>query len=129
MLAGFLGAMRQLQPGATFSCCVPFALDPLQKRFPTIEWFPYESATRLRCIAACDFWLGLGGSPFQSAQSRWFVDHLSADAEICQREHKLMFFLGVGVQTATELTDPAVRRLCARAAGIWTRDQASAERI
>jgi polysaccharide pyruvyl transferase WcaK-like protein len=129
MLAGFLGAMRTLAPRATFSCCVPFALDRLQRRFPAIEWLPCESAARARCIAACDFWLGLGGSPFQSAQSRWFVDHLAGELEMCTGARKPMFFLGVGVQSANELADPEVRRICAGAAGIWTRDPASAKLI
>ena len=129
MLAGFLGAMRTLEPRATFSCCVPFAHGPLQSRFPAVEWLPYESAARARCIAECDIWLGLGGSPFQSAQSRWFIDHLAGEVEFCTRAHKPMFFLGVGVQSTNELADPEIRRICARAAGIWTRDPASAERI
>ena len=129
MLAGFLGAMRTLAPAATFTCCVPFALEPLRQRFPEVDWLPYEEPARSRSIRACDVWLGLGGSPFQSAQSRWFVDHLVIEAQLCERESKPMFFLGIGVQTATELNLPDVRRLCARAAGIWTRDAASAERI
>jgi hypothetical protein len=121
--------MRTLAPDATFSCCVPFDLTPLLARFPTIEWLPYDSATRDRCIQACDVWLGLGGSPFQSAQSRWFVDHLVAEAAACSRGGKPMFFLGVGVQTTSELLVPEVAQLCARAAGIWTRDEPSAERL
>jgi hypothetical protein len=129
MLAGFLAAMRTLAPEATFSCCVPFALAPLQARFPAIEWLPYESATRERCTQACDLWLGLGGSPFQSAQSRWFVDHLAAEAAACARERKPMYFLGVGVQTGSELLVPEISRICAGAAGIWTRDDRTAERL
>src|ERR1044071_3659612 len=66
MLAGFLGAMRTLAPSASFTCCVPFALEPLRTRFPSIEWQVYDEAVRARCIAQCDVWLGLGGSPFQS---------------------------------------------------------------
>ncbi len=129
MLAGFLAAMRTLAPAARFTCGVPFALAPLQRRFPAIDWFALDDAARTRAIDACDIWLGLGGSPFQSAQSRWFVDHLVAESAACTRAHKPMFFLGVGVQTASELALPEVRRLCAHAAGIWTRDPASAERI
>src|SRR4051812_2379162 len=129
MLAGFLGAMRTLLPDAQFTCCVPFALEPLQRRFEAITWLPYEETTRARCIAECDVWLGLGGSPFQSAQSRWFVDHLVAEENLCARENKSMFFLGVGVQATAELTLPDVQRICARTAGIWTRDAASAERL
>lgn len=129
MLAGFLGAMRTIAPTATFSCCVPFPRAPLQKRFPAVDWLPYDDAARAHCIHTCDLWLGLGGSPFQSALSRWFVDHLVAEAGSCEREHKPMFFLGVGVQATSELSVPDVRRLCARAAGIWTRDAASAAHL
>jgi hypothetical protein len=129
MLAGFLTALRMLAPDATLSCCVPFALEPLRQRFPAVGWLPCEPADRERAIAACDVWLGLGGSPFQSALSRWFVDHLVGDAALCAREKKPMFYLGVGVQTAGELAVPDVRRLVAQTAGIWTRDAESAARL
>lgn len=129
MLAGFLAAMRALSPDAQFTCSVPFPLEPLQQRFPAITWLPYEPGLRARAIAECDVWLGLGGSPFQSEQSRWFIDHLIDDAAICARERKPMFFLGIGVQTTSELALPEVQRLCANAAGIWTRDPASADRL
>ncbi len=127
MVAGFLAAMRRLSPRATLTCCVPFALEPLRRRFCEIEWLPYDDAHRERCITSCDVWLGLGGSPFQSAQSRWFVDHLVREAALCAKAGKPMFFLGVGVQTAAELALADVRHLCAHAAGIWTRDPASAK--
>jgi hypothetical protein len=129
MLAGFLGALRTLAPDTTFTACVPFPLDPLRQRFPAIEWLPCDDAARTRCIEACDVWLGLGGSPFQSEQSRWFLDHLVGEQERCHRAGKPMYFLGVGVQQAAEVVDPALQRLCAGAAGIWTRDTASAERL
>lgn len=129
MLAGFLAAMRTLAPTATFTCCVPFPLDPLRRRFPAITWLPCDEPTRARCVAECAAWLGLGGSPFQSALSRWFVDHLVSEAALCARAHKPMYFLGVGVQTSAELADPDVQRICAQAAAIWTRDAASAERL
>jgi hypothetical protein len=129
MLAGFLAVMRTLAPQATYTCCVPFPLEPLRQRFPAIEWLPYDEAVRARCIGACDAWLGLGGSPFQHALSRWFIDHLSSDARECERAGKPMFFLGVGVQTTDELSDSEVRRVCAQASAIWTRDAASAERL
>jgi len=40
-----------------------------------------------------------------------------------------MFFLGIGVQTTDELANGDVARICAQAAAIWTRDDASAERL
>jgi hypothetical protein len=127
MLAGFLTAMRTLAPAATYTCCVPFTLEPLRGRFPAIEWLPYDEATRARCIAGCDVWLGLGGSPFQHAQSRWFVDHLTGEAARCREAGRPMYFMGIGVQSATELNDAAVRAICAQASAVWTRDPASAE--
>lgn len=129
MLAGFLAALRTLAPGARCTCCVPFPLAPLRQRFPAIEWLPCDEPHRARAIGECDVWLGLGGSPFQSAQSRWFIDHLLGDAALCAHAAKPMFFLGVGVQTTAELEVPDVRRLCALAAQIWTRDAASATRL
>lgn len=129
MLAGFLSAMRTLAPAATFTCCVPFALGPLRQRFPSVTWSPCDEPTRAGCIAACDVWLGLGGSPFQHSLSRWFVDHLLSETALCERFGKPMFFLGVGIQTATELAHPDVRHICSRASAIWTRDPASAERL
>lgn len=129
MLAGFLGALRTLAPGATCSCCVPFDLPPLRRRFPEVDWLPCDAESRARAIAACDAWLGLGGSPFQNALSRWFVDHLLGDADLCAAHRKPMFYLGVGVQTATELDLPDTRALLRRASGVWTRDPASAARL
>ena len=129
MLAGFLAAMRGQVPDATFTSCVPFPLEPLRRRFPTIEWRPYDDAARHHSIATCDVWLGLGGSPFQSGQSRWFIDHLTDEAARCAAAGKPRYFLGIGVQTTTELTVSGVPSLCAGAAGIWTRDAASAARL
>ncbi len=129
MLAGFLAARRRHAPGTSLTACVPFERDPLQRRFPEIDWLPHDDASRDRAIAACDVWLGLGGSPFQHAQSRWFVDHLLGETRRCTVARKPMFYLGVGVQSASELADPDVRHLAESAAALWTRDAASADRL
>ncbi len=129
MLAGFLAGLRQHAPTATCTCSVPFDLDPLRRRFPEIEWLPYDTTVRARAIAASTVWLGLGGSPFQSAQSRWFIDHLREEARLCSEAGRRMYFLGVGVQTAAELGVPEVAQLCSQAAAIWTRDALSAARL
>jgi hypothetical protein len=129
MLAGFLAAFAPLAPAATLSACVPFPLAPLRTRFPQVDWFPCTDEHRDRAIARCDAWLGLGGSPFQSAQSRWFIDHLLGDSALCARHGKRMLYLGIGVQTEAELHDPDALRLCAAAAALWTRDTPSATRL
>lgn len=129
MLAGFLAAMAELVPEAVFTCSIPFDREAPKRRFPGIKWLPYAESERRTAIAEADVWLGLGGSPFQSALSRWFVDHLAAEAEFCRRHGKPMYFLGVGVQSADELKDGAVRAVCSQARHIWTRDPASHERL
>jgi polysaccharide pyruvyl transferase WcaK-like protein len=129
MLAGFFHAMETLAPDASFSCCVPFPLEPLRARFPRVNWQPYDDATRAHCIGACDVWLGLGGSPFQHALSRWFLVHLLGEARLCAAAKKPMFYLGIGVQTRDEARSPDVQRLCAQALAIWTRDPESAENL
>lgn len=129
MLAGFLAAMKSLAPDATYTCCVPFGLEPLRRRFPQVEWCPLEDADRERCITACDVWLGVGGAPFQSALSRWFLNHLLGELDLCTRGGKPMYYLGVGIQHANELNEVDVRHLVGRAARIWTRDFSSAEKL
>jgi polysaccharide pyruvyl transferase WcaK-like protein len=129
MLAGFLAAMRSLSSEFSCTASVPFPLEPLRTRFPEIKWHPYDEAIRSACIASCDAWVGLGGSPFQSLQSRWFIDHLIREGDLCRRHGKPMFYLGVGVQTQAELAVADVRNLVASAVRIWTRDAASASRL
>ncbi len=129
MLAGFLRVLGELEPGAEVTGAVPFDRAALAGRFPRITWHGMGREERRACIAACDAWLGLGGSPFQHAQSRWFIDHLTEEAALCRELGKPMHFLGVGVQEAGELGEPAVRALLAQAGGVWTRDAASARRI
>lgn len=127
MVAGFLAAQRALAPGATLTGSVPFELGPLARRFPSIQWRPYVMEERARCIAECDLWLGLGGSPFQYAQSRWFLDHLGEEAALCRHWGKPMAYLGVGLQSEAEAKLPEVQMLAEQAVGVWTRDPQSAE--
>lgn len=105
---------------------VPFELEPLARRFPTIGWRPYTRPERARCIAECDLWVGLGGSPFQHAQSRWFLDHLGEEAALCRHWGKPMVYLGVGLQSEAEARLPEVQLLAEQAVGVWTRDPQSA---
>jgi len=129
MLAGFLRALRTLRPDARLTANIPFPLAAVRARTPEVDWQPYELSLRKQNIQSCDAWLGLGGSPFQSALSRWFIDHLIAEAEICRAAGKPMYFLGVGVQSTHEVDAPEVRQLCGQATTIWTRDSASAARL
>ncbi|MGH7996027.1 MAG: hypothetical protein ACREFX_06720 [Opitutaceae bacterium] len=127
MLAGFLAAVPKDRRVA-FTCCVPHERRPLARRFPEVEWLPYDEASRREAVGGCDAWLGLGGSPFQSAISSWFLDHLAEEVRFCREAAKPMFLLGVGGQDADAYERPAARALLERAERVWTRDPGTAER-
>jgi hypothetical protein len=138
MLAGFLAALERRAAAegagaaprpARLTCCVPAPAGPLARRFPGVEWHPYDEATRRSCIENCDAWVGLGGSPWQSAVSRWFADHLAAERSWCGEAGKPMYFLGVGGQDRAGLADPGLRAAAEGAKAIWTRDAATAEAL
>ena len=111
------------------TCCVPEGHAQLTRRFPEIRWLPYDAATRRAAIDACDAWLGLGGSPFQCAVSRWFVDHLETERRACAAADKPMYFLGVGGQDPAAYALPVIRAVCLQAEKIWTRDTATADTL
>jgi hypothetical protein len=135
MMAGFLsavpvGSAQRVGDNALhhrFTCCVPYPLAPLQARFPQVDWLPYDEPTRRAAIERCDVWLGLGGSPFQSAVSRWFVDHLAAEAEFCREAEKPMFFLGIGGQDPATYALPEMTAVLHQAKHLWTRDERTAQ--
>lgn len=122
MLAGFLELARTWLPDFTFTCSTPFDRACQARRFPAVEWLPYEPAIRAAAVAACDAWLGAGDTPFQTDVGTWFLDHLAEDADTCRRFAKPMFFLGVGVNNREALTHPHARAVIDQAAHIWTRD-------
>lgn len=129
MLAGFLESLGGSRGAHQIIGATPFPLEPLRRRFPEIEWLPYDPGSRNSGLRRSDVWLGLGGSPFQCAHSRWFVDHLNEEAARCREFNKPMYYLGIGSQSEAELQDPDVRRLCAQARAIWTRDALTAQRL
>lgn len=93
MLAGFLDLAGTWLAGATFTCSTPFDRACQQRRFPAIEWLPYEPAVRAASIEACDAWVGVGDTPFQTDVGTWLLDHLAEEAESCRRFGKPMFFV------------------------------------
>lgn len=125
MLAGFLRSVPARWRGR-LTCCVPHDRTALAQRFPEVQWLPYETAAREQAVRRCAAWIGLGGSPFQSAVSRWFIDHLVEERRLCAAAGKPMYFLGVGSQDPAALTDPFLQEVIAQAAHIWTRDSLTA---
>jgi len=98
----------------------------LQRRFPQVEWLPYEPAARAEAVRRCDLWLGLGDTPFQSDCGPWMLEHLEAERETCRRLRKPMFFLGVGVGDREALGDARASAVLAAAEHVWVRDRQSA---
>jgi hypothetical protein len=127
VLAGFLTALadRKAVP-PRITCCVPWPTGPLARRFPGVDWLPYDNATRRSCIENCDAWVGLGGSPWQAAVSSWFADHLASERRWCETAAKPMYFLGVGGQDRAGHADPDLRAAAQAAQAIWTREAATA---
>jgi polysaccharide pyruvyl transferase WcaK-like protein len=126
MLAGFLRAAPPAWRGR-LTCCVPHDRAALAARFPEVQWLPYEPGAREQAIRSCAAWLGLGGAPFQSNVSRWFVDHLAEEGRLCAAAGKPMYFLGVGVQDPASLELPELQAVIRQARRVWTRDDASAD--
>ncbi len=127
MLAGFLAAARPAWlETVALTCCIPHDADSQRRRFPEIEWLPYDDATRAEAVARCDVWLGLGDTPFQIVVGPWFLEHLIQEAAACRRHGKEMYYLGVGVNEREAVEDPRLRLLLGQAEKVWTRDADSA---
>ena len=129
MMAGFLTQVNRFSVGAQLTCSIPFPLPSQQKRFPGVQWYPYDRTQRERCIRDCDVWLGLGDTPFQMVVGPWFLDHLVEDMELCQHYGKPMYFLGVGVNDSQALQANQARKILDYATHVWTRDALSAQMI
>ncbi len=127
MLAGFLENCRRHGFAPHLTCAVRLPQISSQRhRFPEITWLPYNRARREAAIQACDVWLGLGDTPFQSDCGPWMLNHLAEETDMCRRFGKPMFFLGVGVNNPEALELPQARCVLDYAEHIWTRDDASA---
>ncbi len=131
MLAGFLqAASPEWLERVTLTCCTPHDLDCQRRRFPQIEWLPYDPAIRADCIQRSHAWLGLADTPFQATGGHtWFLDHLCEEAAWCRRYSVPMFYLGVGINERAAVTYPQTRILVEQAERIWMRDDAMVEML
>jgi polysaccharide pyruvyl transferase WcaK-like protein len=125
MLAGFARASAAFRDDMLLTCCIPHEAASQIRRFPFIEWLPYNFAEREARVAQCDVWLGLGDSPFQSLGGSWFSDHLREELQWCDKYGKPMYFLCAGVNDCEALENPDIVELLERSRNIWTRDARS----
>lgn len=129
MLAGFLSEIQKKKLNIELSCCSLFDLESQRYRFPEVRWFPYDDESRQYCVKNCDIWLGLGGSPFQTILSDWFLQHLAQELVLCELYSKKMFFLAVGLNDYPALEHPVTHQLLETATFIWTRDLLTAQAL
>jgi polysaccharide pyruvyl transferase WcaK-like protein len=125
VLAGFLKGIAGAMPGLRITCAIAFDCDSQRRRFPKIEWSVYDPASCQTLIAACDVWVGLGGSIFQEADDSWLLGDQLLQLEACRRYGKPVFFLGSGVDYRIDAQRPEIRALLDAASWIWTRDTLS----
>jgi hypothetical protein len=129
MMGGFLAAVARCAAGRAveLTCASAFDLASQRRRFPQVEWVAYEPAVRERCVRACDVWLGLGDTPFQTAVGNWFYYHLAEELALCRRHGKPMYFLGVGVEHESAVVGNDLAAPILRAARhVWARDEQTA---
>lgn len=127
MLAGFLDALGACGRAVQMTCASAFNTGSQSRRFPQIDWLPYDPAAREAAIDACDAWVGVGDTPFQIVVGPWFLDHLASELELCRRHRKPMYFVGIGVNEPAALDDRRSGDLLAYATHLWTRDSRTAE--
>lgn len=128
-LAGFLGACDSFRHRLMLTCCTLFERASQTQRFSSIQWCPYDDATREHLIRNADVWLGVGDTPFQTDSGDWFINHLQQEMAICSRYKRPMYFLNVGVGNVTALDREDVREIVLSAERIWTRDDMSRQAI
>lgn len=129
MLAGFLAAVSRCGRELHLTCASPFDIASQRRRFPRVNWLHYDLETREQAIRGCDAWIGVGGTPFQTAVGPWFLDHLAAELELCRKHGKPMYFVGIGVNEPTAVDDSRARAVLGYTTHLWTRDERSAELI
>ncbi len=129
IMAGFLQAWGQWGNPGALTCSIPFDRVSQQRRFPQVAWLPYDLETRTEAIRHCSIWLGVGGPAFETDSGSWMLEHLAVELELCQRFHKPMFFLCVGVSNREALEDARSQAVLDYAEHIWTRDEQVAERL
>jgi polysaccharide pyruvyl transferase WcaK-like protein len=127
MLAGFLGELRHAKTNVRLTCCSPHNTEAMRHRFPQVEWHAADLATRQSLITAADAWLGLGGTPFQTDSTTYFLDYIAKDLTWAEQASVPAYFLGVGVESSAAAAMPQTRFILERTHRVWTRDKLSAQ--
>jgi polysaccharide pyruvyl transferase WcaK-like protein len=125
VIGGFLKGIADSIPELKITCATPFDRDAQARRFPQIEWLTYDPASRRMLIAACDVWLGLGGTIFHKLDDSWLLADQVLQLEDCRCYGKPAFFLCCSVDHRIDAHRPEIRAILDTASWIWTRDSLS----
>jgi polysaccharide pyruvyl transferase WcaK-like protein len=128
MLQGFVdGVLDNLGDHCNIFCCISKdRIASQQLRFPAISWVPDIMKERLRLLNISDFWLGVGGTPFQGSSGDWLLEQIAFDLDHLHPSTTAVM-LGVGAETEVLRYSNLVSKICNRLNTIFTRDISSAD--
>src|SRR5262249_30953143 len=99
MLQGFLASIPPEQADSLhFACITPHQVASQRQRFKQIEWFASPQVNREEMLSQCDYWLGVGDTPFQITCGSWFLDKILNDLRLTQRHGLPMHMIGIGAE-------------------------------
>jgi polysaccharide pyruvyl transferase WcaK-like protein len=123
VLAGFLSWVRRSGLELRVTALCGHDIRAMRARFPEIEWWASDQASRETAVRDADIWIGLGGSPFQLEVGPWLLDQMSANLEMAKRRGIPAFLVGIGMNNIAGLATDQARRAWEAADGIWLRDE------
>lgn len=122
MLAGFLEFIRKQRVDCRVSALCAHDIEAMRLRFPSIEWFRSDPASRQAALHGADAWLGLGGGVFQVEVGPWILDQMLEAVRSAKARGIPAHLVGVGVNNAAAIhaqQSGEIHRLVDR---IWLRD-------
>lgn len=123
MIKGFLKALS-VKSDPRMICSIPEGRIWSQKRrFNQIDWLFLNEKERRDAIENCDYWLGIGGTPFQTLSGRWLLNKIYKDLQWAHEKKKLM--IGVGCEEEVIQEKFIARKITTHIDHIWTRDEKS----
>lgn len=126
MMAGFLEALSAPEEWRLVCPCSHDRGSQVL-RFAHVHWPDgNDPAVVAQALAACDAWIGVGGTPFQMSSGPWLLDRLLGLSEVLEARRRRLLFIGAGAEAEVESAADKVRTLLRRTALVITRDAGSA---
>jgi polysaccharide pyruvyl transferase WcaK-like protein len=127
MLHGFLNSIKSFNNTYPFhfGCIIPHNIISQRKRFKDIEWFLTNEVNREEIISKFDYWVGVGGTPFQMTSGPWLINKLLDDVQIIRKIKIPMFMIGVGGEKESLKVSDKIKQILKEVRFIATRDEFS----